>query len=65
MKGALFTVLSFPILIPVLVAGVGTTVKAMNLEPISRAGTEIQLLISYAGIMVTLSILLFDAVWRD
>lgn len=64
-KGALFTVLSFPILIPVLVAGVGTTMKAMSLQPVSRAGSEIQLLVSYAGIMVTLSVLLFDYVWRD
>jgi heme exporter protein B len=64
-KGALFTVLSFPILIPVLIAGVGTTQKAMAQEPIPEASTEIQLLVSYAGVMVTLSLLLFDFVWRD
>lgn len=64
-KGALFTVLSFPILIPVLIAGVGTTRKAMMLAPVADAATEIQLLVSYAGIMLTLSFMLFDFVWRD
>jgi heme exporter protein B len=64
-KGALFTVLSFPILIPVLVAGVGTTRKAMAMEAAAAASTEVQLLVSYTGIMLTLSFLLFDFVWRD
>jgi len=64
-KGALFTVLSFPILMPVLIAGVGTTRKALGLAPMSEAVTEIQLLVSYAGIMLTLSFMLFDYVWRD
>ncbi len=64
-KGALFTVLSFPILIPVLVAGVGTTRKAMEGGSFADAGTEIQLLVSYAGVMVTLAFLLFDFVWQE
>lgn len=64
-KGALFTVLSFPILIPVLVAGVGTTQKAMAVQPVSSASTEIQLLVSYTGVMITAAFFLFDFVWRD
>jgi len=64
-KGALFTVLSFPILIPVLIAGVGTTRKALALAGLGAAGTELQLLVSYAGVMLTLSILLFDFVWQE
>ena len=64
-KGALFTVLSFPILIPVLIAGVGTTRKALALAGPGEAGTELQLLVSYAGVMLTLSILLFDFVWQE
>lgn len=64
-KGALFTVLSFPILIPVLVPGVSTTKKAMDQVPISGAMTEIQLLVSYTGVMLTLALMLFDFVWRD
>jgi heme exporter protein B len=64
-KGALFTVLSFPILMPVLVAGVSTTRKAMLEEPLAACSSEIQLLVSYAGVMLTLAILLFDFVWRE
>lgn len=64
-KGALFTVLSFPILIPVLIAGVGTTRKALALADLGAAGTELQLLVSYAGVMITLAVLLFDFVWRE
>lgn len=64
-KGALFAVLSFPILFPVLIAGVGSTQKAMNLSSFSDAMTEIQLLVSYTGVMLTLALLLFDFVWRD
>jgi len=64
-KGALFTVLSFPILIPVLVAGVGSTRKAMVGNTFADAATEIQLLVSYAGVMITLAFLLIDFVWQE
>jgi heme exporter protein B len=64
-KGALFTVLSFPILIPVLVAGVGSTRKAMLGNGLVDAATEIQLLVSYAGVMITLAFLLIDFVWQE
>ncbi len=64
-KGALFTVLSFPILIPVLVSGVAITRKAMEGGTLGDASTEVQLLVSYAGVMVTLAFLLIDFVWQD
>jgi len=64
-RGALFTVLAFPVLLPVIIAGIGVTRKAFDGEPWSGAGTELQLLISYTGIMITLGVLLFDFVWRD
>ncbi len=64
-KGALFAVLSFPLLIPVLILGVGITKKAMDLESIAQAGTEVRALIGLTGVMMTVSIWMFDAVWRD
>jgi heme exporter protein B len=64
-KGSLFAVLSFPILIPVLIFGVAITKKAMDMASIAEAGTEIRALIGLAGVMVTVSVWLFDAVWRD
>ena len=64
-KGALFTVLAFPVLVPVLFAGVGALRRAMAMESVANASTELQLLVSYAGVMVTLAVLLFDYVWRE
>jgi len=64
-KGTLFTVLAFPVLVPVLVAGIGATRKAFASEPVAAAMPEIQLLVSYAGVMLAASLLLFDHVWKD
>jgi len=64
-KGALFTVLAFPILVPVLIAGIGATRKALAMDGLQSAGSEIQLLVSYTGIMITMALLLFDHIWKD
>jgi len=64
-KGALFTVIAFPILAPALLAGVAATQKAMAEQPMSAAMTELQLLVSYSGVMLVGSFYLFDFVWRD
>ena len=64
-KGALFTVLAFPILLPVLIGGVSTTHKAMEMLSFGDALGELQLLIGYTGVMITLAVLLFDYAWRD
>jgi heme exporter protein B len=64
-KGALFTVLAFPVLVPVLFAGVGALRKAMTQQSVADASTELQLLVSYAGVMITLAFLMFDFVWRE
>jgi len=64
-RGALFTVLAFPVLVPVLVAGIGATRKSLALEDWSSALPEIQLLVSYAGIMLAVALVLFDHVWRE
>jgi heme exporter protein B len=63
-KGALFAVLSFPILIPLIMVLVSATDKVLD---VAGAGvwTEIQFLIAYAGVMVTASVLLFKFVWQE
>jgi heme exporter protein B len=65
-KGALFAVLSFPILLPLLIGLIGATTAAFSesAEGISAASSELQLLISYAVIMITASVLLFEYVWE-
>jgi len=65
-KGALFAVLSFPILLPLLLGAVGATQTALTVteNPFGAASSEIQLLITYAGAMITASLLLFEFVWE-
>jgi heme exporter protein B len=64
-KGTLFTVLAFPVLLPVLVGGIGATRKALDGAGFVEALPEIQLLVAYTGVMLTAALLLFDYVWRD
>ncbi len=66
-KGALFAVLSFPILLPLLVGAIGGTRKALSpaATALSASSSEIQLLVSYAVVMITAGILLFDFVWEE
>jgi len=64
-KGALFTVLAFPILLPVIVAGISGTKIAVNESSISAASSEIQMLFAYSVVVITGSLLLFDFVWKD
>lgn len=66
-KGALFAVLSFPILLPLLIGAIAGTRKALGVteSPFSAAAPELQLLISYAVVMITASLLLFEFVWEE
>ncbi len=64
-KGALFTVLSFPILLPVLVGGISATRIAARESGISGGIAEIQMLFAYAVVVITASVLLFDFVWNE
>lgn len=63
-RGALFAVLSFPILLPLLVAAIGGTQSALADEGWIGAGNDIKLLIAYAVIMIAISVVLFDFVWN-
>ncbi len=65
-KGALFAVLSFPILLPLLIGAIGGTKKALgSAATFAAAASELQLLISYAVVMITASVLLFEFVWEE
>jgi heme exporter protein B len=61
-KGELFAVLAFPILLPLLITAIGGTRVALD----GGGGSgEIQFLLSYLVVMVTVSLMLFDFVWND
>jgi heme exporter protein B len=64
-KGALFAVLSFPILLPLLIAGIDGTRKSLEGQDISAGLADLRLLISYVVVMLVASILLFDFVWNE
>lgn len=64
-KGALFAVLSFPIIIPLLFALTSSTDKILAGESIGSVSNQIQLLIAYAVVLITASVLLFKYVWNE
>jgi heme exporter protein B len=64
-KGALFAVLSFPILLPVLIALVMATDKVFAGSSLGEVSKLLQFLVAYVVIMVTSSLMLFKFVWED
>jgi len=65
-KGALFAVLSFPLILPLLMTAISGTKKALVPDILfSAARMEIQVLGSYIVVMIVLGFLLFESVWND
>jgi heme exporter protein B len=64
-KGALFAVLSFPILAPLLITAIHGTSAALKGDPLSAGWADLRVLVSYAGIMITVSVMLFEFIWED
>lgn len=62
-KGALYAVISFPLLVPVLFAGVHGAETALQGK--SALGADARLLFYYCGTVITASLLLFRYVWED
>lgn len=64
-KSALFPILSFPILIPLIIIGIESTQytfePAMKLE----IAKNYMMMISYCGILTVASFFLFEIVWND
>jgi heme exporter protein B len=64
-KGTLYPVLAFPILLPLLMTVINATRLATDGAPLGDAAGEFQILVSYIVVVVTLSVLLFDYIWKD
>jgi heme exporter protein B len=64
-KGTLFPVLSFPILLPLFMAGISATKIAIEDRTWDAVWPDLQLLGSFIVVVVTASYLLFDYVWKD
>lgn len=64
-KGALFSVLSFPILLLPLMLLVASSDKLLLGQALAEISQPVQGLIAYIVVMVTASLLLFRFVWRE
>lgn len=64
-KAALFPVLSFPALLPLLLAGVETTYQALSGVSFWEARNNFQIIASYSVVVVAVSAMLFDFVWKE
>lgn len=65
-KGVLFAVLSFPLILPLLIMAISGTQKALNANLEFADGlSEIKVLFSYAVVMTVAGFMLFDYVWND
>jgi heme exporter protein B len=63
-KGTLFAVLAFPISVPILISGINGTSLAMDGEQFSGCLADLQILFSFSIVIITLSLLLFEFIWR-
>jgi heme exporter protein B len=64
-KGSLFAVLSFPILLPLLIASIDGTRLSLEGQAFSAGWGDLRILISYVVVMFVASFLLFDYVWSE
>lgn len=65
LKGTLLTILSFPLLLPVLGISIQGTKVAVTGAPFYSGFAEIKFLFSYIVVMLTASLLLFETVWME
>ncbi|MBI3364749.1 MAG: heme exporter protein CcmB [Ignavibacteriae bacterium] len=64
-KGTLYPVLSFPILLPLLLSVINATKISVEGGTFPEAFSELQVLISYLVVILTVSYLVFDYIWKD
>jgi len=64
-KNALLSILSFPVLLPVLITAISATKSALEQPLWFKASSELQFLLSYGVVITVASLLLFAYVWND
>ncbi len=64
-RNALFPILSFPLLLPLIIVGIETTIYAFDGSGKDITSGNFQLMTAYSGIVITASWLLFDFVWSE
>jgi heme exporter protein B len=64
-KGTLYPVLSFPILLPLILTCVQLTLFSFDGTSFEKSKFELAIVVSYDVIMITVSYLLFDFIWKE
>ncbi len=64
-KNALFPVLSFPVLLPLIFIGLNLTIDCVEGIKFSQAINDFNLLLAYSGLNILLSYYLFEYIWQD
>ncbi len=64
-KAALFPVLSFPAILPLILSGVETTYQALSGVAFAEARNNFQIVGAYTVVVIAVSFMLFDFVWKD
>ena len=64
-KGALFAVLSLPILLPLLIGAIHGTQASLESAGFAEGMQDFKLLVSYTGIMFIVSLFVFRFIWED
>ncbi|MGC8874978.1 MAG: heme exporter protein CcmB [Chloroflexia bacterium] len=64
-RGALFTVLSFPLLLPLLMQCIEGARIALAGGSLAAASSSVGVLLAYAVAMGTVSVMLFPAIWTE
>ncbi len=64
-KGTLYPVLSFPIVLPLLLTVINATHLASEGAFLQEAYGEFQILVSYIVVVVAVSVMLFEFIWKD
>lgn len=64
-KGAIFSVLSFPLLVPLCLLLVNTTKGALAISQMKGLWNDILALIGFAGVTITAAVILFEYIWED
>ena len=65
MRGTLYPVLAFPVLVPLLMTVMNATARALEGETVAMAFVDLQVLAGYLLVMTGISTLLFDYVWKE
>lgn len=63
-KSALFAVITFPIAVPVLVTAVNGTTLVLSGADFGAVWPDLRVLVSFTGIIITVSSLVFEFVWQ-